>query len=572
MAIYNTRELSLTIHKDKLDHLLKDIIKSKLPIEFLNPSELGDEWKSLDLIKIDVLDDVEDLQTLAKMIKAFPDGGFWAAFEDTRAEYTTLELNEISKSRQDLIYVAKQILLANKNQSTIKSLSRNKKLLAKNAKEIKLLEAQINKTYDEIGIEKSEVKSLVIPEMKKLYSVIELDQKSRELPKYIFRTNKLSEVFFGFIAFPESKKAQVEKMLRLNDIPSKEIEWNKKLVVWETNNLEAFKQIPQALGVIDKKEVDPTIIVSFFFAFFFALAINDALYGLIIALFTGYVLYFRKIKTGLKNVFGLLFASGIFSVITGAFTGSWAGNLFEETPLHGLLSKFQLIKQIPTEKDLHLPLINEYLNEHFPGTSPVVALLAFAVVIGLVHIFTALILKAINAYKGRHYHHFITEISWVAFLMSGIVYLGAGSAPWKPILLLPLVIFLSLVFVFNSGKTILAKFTKGMIQLYELVSFLADILSYTRLIAIGLTGAIIADVINLLARLVYEASPNIIGAIFFIIVLIIGHLFNLVVGLFGAYINPLRLHYVEFLPKFYQGKARQLKGLDNNLTYGTVKI
>jgi V/A-type H+/Na+-transporting ATPase subunit I len=344
------------------------------------------------------------------------------------------------------------------------------------------------------------------------------------------------------------------------------------LVVWESENFESFKQIPQSLGVIDQKELDPTLIVTFFFAFFFALAINDALYGAIIAAFTGYVLYFKKIKPDLKNIFGLLFISGLFSVVTGAFTGSWAGNLFEKTPVNILLSKFQFIKQIPTEQDDHLPVINEILNKQFGGTSPVVALLAFAVFIGIVHILTALAIKSINMYKAKEYNHFITEISWIGFLVAVMLYFLINVAFVKSILIALALVSLALVFTFNSGKGFLGKLSKGLIQLYELVAFLADILSYTRLIAIGLTGAIIADVINLLAHLVYDSSPSFLGPILFVVVLIIGHTFNLVVGLFGAYINPLRLHYVEFLPKFYHGKARQLKTVDTNLTYGTIKI
>jgi V/A-type H+/Na+-transporting ATPase subunit I len=571
MAIYRTKGLLLTLRPNQLNPLIKQIVENELPVEFLNPSDLGSDWKQLEFTTPDSEKESADLQQLNLLFKYYPASGFWSNFEDTRVEFTANELKRVLASRKDLMYIAERLILLKDSQKSVKILGKNKKTKIKNASQISTLEAQINHIYHEIGIDDQKIVDILIPELKKLYSAIEVEKKIKELPKYIFKVEKNAQTLFGFIAYPLSKEKEVMAILNSIDVVREEIEWNKEMVVWEDKNLESFKQIPESLGTVDQKEVDPTPIISFFFAFFFALAINDALYGLIIALFTGYVLYFRKIKPALKNIFGLLFVSGLFSLVVGSFTGSWAGNLLEKSPLSGLLSSVQLIKQIPSAEDHHLPIVNEYLNNNLGGTSPVVALLAFAVLVGLVHIFTALSLKAINAYKGGHYHHFITEVAWIAFLISGISYLAAGNAPLKPLLFIPIIGFLALVFIYNSGKTILGKILKGLIQVYELVSFLADILSYTRLIAIGLTGAIIADVINLLARLVYDSNLSIFGAIIFVIILVIGHLFNLVVGLFGAYINPLRLHYVEFLPKFYQGKARQLKTLDSNLTYAIIK-
>lgn len=574
MAIYKTKELMLTIDSKELDIFLKQVIKDNLPIEFLNPSDLGEEWAFFEYIQPNIESETNDLNLLSELFKFYPIKGFWSLFEDNRILFTMNELKHSINNRKDLMYIVSKLLYLNERKKKLIDITKRNAKESNFEVENNALKKEIESVYKELDIDDESIKDVIIPEFKRLYSAIEIEKKVKELPRNIFKTTKNSEAYFCFIAFPESKEYSINKVLIENNIACKKINWNKDLVVWENKNFEPFKQISESLGVIDQNEFDPTVVITFFFAFFFALAINDALYGLIISVFTGYILYFKKIKPNLKNIFGLLFISGLFSLVVGAFTGSWAGNLFEKTPINIILSKFQLIKQIPTDSDKseHLPIINELLNKNLNGTSPVVALLVFAVFIGIIHIFTALIIKAINAYKVKEYDHFITEIAWISFLICSILYFSPIFIFIKFIFFILGIVSLGLVFVFNSGKGIIGKIMKGLIQLYELVAFLADILSYTRLIAIGLTGAIIADVINLLAHLVYDANPSLLGSVLFVVVLLIGHSFNLIVGLFGAYINPLRLHYVEFLPKFYKGKARQLNVIDTNLTYGIIKI
>jgi len=124
------------------------------------------------------------------------------------------------------------------------------------------------------------------------------------------------------------------------------------------------------------------------------------------------------------------------------------------------------------------------------------------------------------------------------------------------------------LFIFNKGKNLLAKISNGLGSLYGLISFGSDVLSFTRLVAVGLTSGIIANVINQIGWLLYQAFGNqILGTIFLIIFLVCGHLFNLVIALFGAYINPLRLNYVEFYPKFFKGTAQQIQPLQKNTFY-----
>ena len=85
------------------------------------------------------------------------------------------------------------------------------------------------------------------------------------------------------------------------------------------------------------------------------------------------------------------------------------------------------------------------------------------------------------------------------------------------------------------------------------------------MLAAGLAGTIIANVVNILAGLSFESGG--LGFIFGIVILVVGHIFNLVISIFSAYINSLRLHYVEFAPKFYQGLGKKFSPVEIDYKY-----
>ena len=264
--------------------------------------------------------------------------------------------------------------------------------------------------------------------------------------------------------------------------------------------------------------------------------------------------------------------SGFLTILYGIITNSWAGDAFSYVKLGGSkvsnsFENVQLINYLEPESDV---AINQYLRDN-GDINPIVFALAGAVFIGLIHIFIGYGFKMLNSLKAGDKAGFTNTLVWVLLLLSLLsIPAWVSSSSLMPIGLGVVGVFALLNLVFNEGQGIGGKIMAILIdKVFGLISFFSESMSYTRLIAVGLTSGIVANVVNLLAELLFDAGNSLggtagfmLGVLLAILMLILGHTFNLVVAIFGAYINPLRLHYVEFLPKFYEGKGRLL---DNDI-------
>jgi len=115
----------------------------------------------------------------------------------------------------------------------------------------------------------------------------------------------------------------------------------------------------------------------------------------------------------------------------------------------------------------------------------------------------------------------------------------------------------------RKEKNIIKKCTKGVSSLYDITSYLSDVLSYSRLMALCLSTGVIAQVVNLLGGLV--------GPIPAILVGIIGHGFNLANSALGSYVHTSRLQYVEFFGKFYEGGGKEFTPFKYKNKYTRIK-
>ena len=205
-------------------------------------------------------------------------------------------------------------------------------------------------------------------------------------------------------------------------------------------------------------------------------------------------------------------------------------------------------------------------------TNPIeqpIQLLIFSLLIGVLHIISGLIMKIVLSLKRKDLLSALADgFSWI-FVLSGLLF-----AFWKPVLeilgvtvgyqgqgvkILAIIgyVFLiigALLILILSGrgqKNIFKKITKGLGGIYGITGYLSDILSYSRILALSLSTAVIAFAMNTLAEMVSGGF----GWVFAIIIYIIGHVFNFAMGLLSAYVHDSRLQYIEFYGKFYEGNG-----------------
>ncbi|MFA7367832.1 MAG: V-type ATPase 116kDa subunit family protein, partial [Bacilli bacterium] len=163
---------------------------------------------------------------------------------------------------------------------------------------------------------------------------------------------------------------------------------------------------------------------------------------------------------------------------------------------------------------------------------------------------------------------FFDQLSWILLLLG--IGLFAGGSTILPILTnigIGMIIYsVTIIIIFGGRKkdNIFGKIIGGVGSLYGITGYMSDILSYSRLLALGLSTAVVGMVMNMLAGMI---QGSVIGFALSIIVYIIGHSFNLVMGLLSAYVHDSRLQYIEFFGKFYDGGGEKFVPLSLKLKH-----
>ena len=122
----------------------------------------------------------------------------------------------------------------------------------------------------------------------------------------------------------------------------------------------------------------------------------------------------------------------------------------------------------------------------------------------------------------------------------------------------------------RSSKNFVVRIMKGAYALYGITSYLSDFMSYSRVLALGLATGVISQVFNRMASMV-GGSGNPIAIVLMILVLVVGHVFNIGISLIGCYVHTCRLQYVEFFGKFYEGGGKAFSPLAVNTKYFKFK-
>ena len=316
--------------------------------------------------------------------------------------------------------------------------------------------------------------------------------------------------------------------------------------------------ITEMYALPSKTDLDPTPIMSFFYYLFFGMMLSDAGYGLVMCIVTTVALKKFALSKKMRETMRMFRYCGISTVFWGALFGSWYGDLPQ------VIARDFFGKEI-TSTALWFEPINKPMK-----------LLLFSFGLGIIHLFVGLCANFYKQWKAGDRVGAVCDTVPVMMTVLGAAPLGAGILVSVPDILSKIGGYLALCGVVlvvltssRSSKNIFARFFGGLYGLYNVATgYLSDILSYSRLLALGLATGCIAQVINLIGAM--PSNPVAEGILLFILFLT-AHTANIAINLLGAYVHTDRLQFVELFSKFYEGGGRAFEPLKQNTKYITLK-
>lgn len=323
---------------------------------------------------------------------------------------------------------------------------------------------------------------------------------------------------------------------------------------------EPVESIAEMFAMPSKRDIDPSAVMAFFYYLLFGMMLSDAGYGLVMVLGTAWALKKTSVEGSLRRSLKMFFYCGISTVFWGALFGSWFGDIVPVVCKEFFGIDF-------TVSDMAL---------WFEPIKDPITLLLFSFAIGIAHLFLGLITAGVMQWKEGKKWDAIFDTVPVILLVLGAAPLAAGVLVEVPAVISSVAGYVAisgLVLIIltssRSSKNIIARLLGGLYGLYNIASgYLSDILSYSRLLALGLATGSIAGVINMLGVM---PSNLVLKAITLAIVFVVGHALNMAINVLGAYVHTNRLQFVELFSKFYEGGGTAFNPLKMNTKYIKLK-
>ena len=295
-----------------------------------------------------------------------------------------------------------------------------------------------------------------------------------------------------------------------------------------------FEAVTEMYSLPDYRGFDPTSIFALFYAVFFGMMLSDAGYGILMAVGCFIVLKKFNLEGMTYKMIKLFFYCGISTIIWGALFGGWFGDIV------AVFSRTFLGKEVVLQPIWFNPLDDP------------MKLLILSLALGIVHIFIGMGIKAYMQIKeGKWLDAVCDEGFWYITILGLIAWLGGGTvSPALPKVGMYMSIIGAAGLLLTGGRHNkgFGKITGGLSNIYSITSYMSDILSYARLLALGLATGVIAQVVNTMGTLFGGGFG---GLIALVLIFILGHALNLAINALGAFIHSSRLQYVEFFGKFY---------------------
>ena len=327
-----------------------------------------------------------------------------------------------------------------------------------------------------------------------------------------------------------------------------------------------FEAVTGMYSLPGRHDIDPTAILAPFYFLFFGLMLSDAAYGLILTTLCAIILKKYKPEGTTHRMIKMFMFCGLSTLVWGVLFGGYFGDVVD------VVGKTFFNKDITIKPLWFAPLNNP------------MKLLIYSMAFGLVHLFVGLGIKGYMLLKGGKVLDFFCDvILWYVFLAGLLLMLIPSDIfasiaqakivfpPFVNTLAKALAIIGALGLLLMSGranKNPVLRIALGAYDIYNITGWLSDVLSYSRLLALGLATGVIASVVNQMGSMF---GKGVVGAIGFAIVFVVGHTLNLAINLLGAYVHTNRLQFVEFFGKFYEGGGKPFEPFESDTKYVDIK-
>ncbi len=294
-----------------------------------------------------------------------------------------------------------------------------------------------------------------------------------------------------------------------------------------------FEAITNMLSLPLYGGTDPNPMMAPWYWLIFGMMMADVGYGFLMAVLVGALKFIKKPKGDFGKLVNMMLLCSISTIICGVLFGSYFG----ETWFPAVI---------------------------FAPIDFIIQMLIICLVLGVIHLFCAMGMRMREDFKaGKPQDAIYDQLSWM-LLITGLGFLFIPQLSTVGIILAAIGGGIILLFAGRASKNVIARLGGGLYGLYSITSYVSDILSYSRILALMLSSGIVGMVMNILAGMVRGEDPNILTILASVLVYIVGHAFNLAMSLLSAYVHASRLQYIEFYGKFYEGGGHAFKPLSPN--------
>ncbi len=376
-----------------------------------------------------------------------------------------------------------------------------------------------------------------------------------------------SKYLFAFEAWmPKDKFSPLEhwiKQVFVGDVSIERIEKEKTekapTLLKNKGAAKSFQLITEMYGSPKEEDIDPTPGLTPFFIIFFGICLSDVGYGMILFLIASFFLLFGKFSKEAKTSLWMIFLLGISAIGGGIVLGGYFGMTPEQAP--------EFLTTMNNTGDL---VFRGQLLDPMKGTGAMTFLLAtFA--IGLVQLLFGLVMEFIkNLSKKDYVAAFADSAAWFFFILSLVGWALADKIGLPKNIMYYCMMTGMVILILTQGRdkthknpvvAVILKLVFGVLGLYGIMDYVSNMLSYSRLMALGLSTGIIGSAMNMTALVLGDMLPGIAGILLMIAFLIFGHSINFGLSSMGAFIHSMRLQFIEFFGVFYSGGAKKFKPL-----------